>query len=65
MVYNYLLDLYNVLGERRTELEGRNDDSFDSIESKEYHRGQIAAVDEFTKFLRDNYHEKLPRRMRK
>lgn len=64
MVYNYLLDLYKMLGERKKELEGQGEDTFDSAESKEYHRGQITAIDEFNIFLRDNYHEKLPRRMR-
>ena len=63
MVYNYLLDLYNILGERRKELEGQNDDS-SSLDAKEYLRGQITAIDEFKQFLQDNYHDKLPRRKR-
>jgi len=64
MVYNYLLDLYKMLGERKKELEEQSEDSFNSTQSKEYHHGQLAAVDEFTTFLRNNYHNKLPRRMR-
>lgn len=65
MVYNYLLDLYKMLDERKKELENQREDSLDSTEAKEYHQGQITAVDEFTSFLRENYHEKLPRRMRR
>ena len=64
MVYNYLLDLYKMLGDRKKELEGQGEASFASIDSKECHRGQLTAVDEFATFLRNNYHEKLPRRMR-
>ncbi len=65
MVYNYLLDLYQMLSERKQELEAQSKDSFDSTESKEYSRGRLTAVKEFTAFLRDNYHDKLPRRMRR
>jgi hypothetical protein len=61
MVYNYLLDLYKMLEERKKELGGEKSLSSDS---NEYQRGQLAAIREFTSFLKDNYHEKLPRRMR-
>jgi hypothetical protein len=64
MVYNYLLDLYEILEQRKNELESGKALSVDSSESKEYLRGQINAVVEFTSFLKENYHEKLPRRMR-
>jgi hypothetical protein len=65
MVYNYLLDLYKVLAERKKHLVEPGDASFGSIDSGQYHKGRITAIEEFTKFLEKNYHHKLPRRMQK
>jgi hypothetical protein len=63
MVYNYLLDLYQVLAERKKELERLGKESSDSLEIEQYRQGQLAAVNDFTAFLKKNYHAKLPRRM--
>jgi len=65
MVYNYLLDLYQVLAERKNEIEKLNNGPFESPEAEQYHQGRLAAVNDFTTFLKNNYHAKLPRRMQK
>jgi hypothetical protein len=64
MVYNYLLDLYQVLAERKMEIERLSKEpSDDSLEIEQYRKGQLLAVNDFTAFLKKNYHAKLPRRM--
>jgi hypothetical protein len=64
MVYNYLLDLYQVLGERKMEIERLSKEpSDDSLENEQYRQGQLSALNDFTVFLKKNYHAKLPRRM--
>jgi hypothetical protein len=63
MVYNYLLDLYQVLAERKKEIERLGKESSNSLEIEHYRRGQLSAVNDFTAFLKNNYHAKLPRRM--
>lgn len=65
MVYSYLLDLYRVLGEREKEIKKRQEDSSLSPEAEEYLRGRLGAIDEFTIFLKNNFHSHLPRRMRR
>jgi hypothetical protein len=65
MVYNYLLDLYQVLAERKKEIERLGDTSSPSSEDEQYNQGRILVLDDFTAFLRKNYHAKLPRRMQK
>lgn len=65
MAYSYLLDLYRVLAERKNEIEKQGDVSFESSEAEEYHQGRLAVVNDFTTFLKNNYHAKLPRRLQK
>ena len=65
MVYNYLLDLYQVLAERKNEIERHGYDSSESHEAEQFHQGRLTAIDDFTTFLRNNYHTKLPRRIQK
>jgi len=65
MVYSYLLDLYRVLAEREKEIKRLQDNSSLSPENEEFLRGRRAAVSDFTKFLRHNFHAKLPRRLQK
>ena len=65
MVYNYLLDLYQVLAQRKKEIARQSGEPFDSPEAEQYHQGRLSAIDDFTAFLRNNYHAKLPRRMQK
>lgn len=64
MVYNYLLDLYQVLAERERSIKERQEDPAASPETKEYLQGRLAAVSDFHTFLKDNFHARLPRRLR-
>jgi hypothetical protein len=65
MVYNYLLDLYQVLAERKNEIKRDSSGLSESQEIEQFYRGRLAAIDDFTTFLRSNYHAKLPRRIQK
>lgn len=65
MVYSYLLDLYRVLGERENEIKKRQEDTSVSAETEEHLRGRLAAVNEFSIFLKSNFHAQLPRRLRR
>jgi hypothetical protein len=65
MVYNYLLDLYQVLAERKNEIARQGGDPSESAEAEQFHQGQLTAIDDFAAFLRNNYHTKLPRRIQK
>jgi hypothetical protein len=65
MAYSYLFDLYRVLAERKNEIERLNAESSESPEVEQYNQGRLTAVNNFTAFLKDNYHAKLPRRMQK
>jgi hypothetical protein len=65
MAYSYLLDLYRVLAEREKDIEKLQEDPSLSPEREEYLRGRLAAVRDFEKFLRQNFHAKLPNRLRK
>lgn len=64
MSYNYLLDLYKVLEERKSHLINTSDSSEKQEKDIQHLRGQLSAIDDFTTFLRQNYHYKLPRRLR-
>jgi hypothetical protein len=47
------------------EIEKFMDEPFDSREDAQYQQGRLVAVNDFSVFLKENYHEKLPRRMQK
>jgi hypothetical protein len=64
MAYSYLLDLYRVLAERKNEIEKENAPG-ESPDAEQYREGRLSVVNDFTKFLKDNYHAKLPRRLQK
>ena len=65
MVYNYLLNLYQVLDKRKEDIE--LEISQLSNESKMLHcqKGRLVVINEFKDFLTASYHEKLPRRIQK
>ena len=65
MAYTYLLDLYRILAERKHEIEKLGNEPFESPEAAQYRQGRLTAVNDFTAFLKTNYHAKLPRRMQK
>lgn len=65
MAYSYLLDLYKVL-EKRKSLLIKSADNLDlQDKGMQQLRGQLSVIDDFTKFLRQNYHHRLPRRLQK
>lgn len=65
MVYNYLLTLYKVLETRNEEIKTARAQEALNSEQNEYLLGRQTAVRDFSRFLHQNYHEKLPRRMQK
>jgi hypothetical protein len=58
VAYNYLLELYDTIVQRRREAQQS------ARTAADYRQGQIEALDEFERFLRDTYHGQLPRRIR-
>ena len=65
MVYNYLLDLYRELDKRKENIEMMIAEAADDMDKRTYQRGRLRAVEDFKKFLTNNYHGKLPRRLQK
>ena len=63
MVYSYLLQLYNVLDQRKKDIELEISHLADDPESLQYQQGRLTVINEFKDFLVTNYHAKLPRRM--
>ncbi|KJR96929.1 MAG: hypothetical protein VR65_26150 [Desulfobulbaceae bacterium BRH_c16a] len=64
MAYSYLLDLYRTLAEKENEIKKRQEAPSVSLEADTYLQGRLAAVNEFSIFLKDNFHTQLPRRLR-
>ena len=65
MSYNYLLKLYQVLDERIDQIDDEEfSDNTVSGES-EYQRGRRDCLVDFKNYLKENYHDKLPRRIQK
>jgi hypothetical protein len=65
MVYNYLLDLYQVLDKRKRNIELQISHSSNDPKKQQYQQGRLAAINDFNDFLTTHYHAKLPRRMQK
>jgi hypothetical protein len=63
MAYNYLLNLYKVLNERKKEIGLKLQKAVDDPEQELYEQGRLSAITDFTIFLQKNYHKKLPRRL--
>lgn len=64
MAYSYLLDLYRVLDEREQEIRGRQAEPAASRETRYLLEGRLDAVTDFHSFLKENFHSRLPRRLR-
>lgn len=65
MAYSYLLDLYQALAERQEAIL-KTRESPDATAAEElYRQGRLDATTDFLAFLKNNYHEKLPRRLQK
>ena len=65
MVYNYLLNLYKVLDERKKDIEIQISQLSDNSGKLEYQKGRLKSISEFRSFLKTHYHTKLPRRIQK
>lgn len=65
MVYNYLLGLYKALESRSEKIKSAQATASNSAEQAEYLEGRLAAITDFTNFLHQSYHKKLPRRLQK
>lgn len=65
MVYNYLLDLYQVLDKRKRNIEFQISQSSNDPEKQQYLQGRLTAINDFKDFLTTHYHAKLPRRIQK
>ena len=65
MSYTYLLDLYNVLGDRIDLITAEQEEASTPPKQHSYQQGRIDCLIEFKSFLKKNYHQKLPRRIQK
>ncbi len=63
MAYTYLLDLYQALNSRKTALTKQLTETDNSANTIQYKQGQLDVIEEFSHYLRENFHAKLPRRM--
>ena len=62
MAYNYLLELYETIGDRKREASQGVERA--SEVDRERSRGRVDVLEEFEGFLKTNYHPRLPRRIR-
>ena len=64
MAYTYLLDLYQALSKRKTAIKKQlTENGTTAADTTQYKQGQLDVIDEFSHYLRENFHSKLPRRM--
>jgi len=63
MAYTYLLDLYQALSKRKSTIKKQLTETSNSADTIQYKQGQFDVIDEFSRYLRENFHSKLPRRM--
>jgi len=63
VAYTYLLDLYQALSSRKTAIKKQLTKTDNSADTTQYKRGQLDVIEEFSHYLRENFHSKLPRRM--
>jgi len=65
MSYTYLLELYQALDERIRDLTVEQQQTSLSPEQRAYLQGRLDCLAAFASFLKNNYHNKLPRRIQK
>ena len=63
MSYTYLLDLYSALDHRIERISGEQGEVSASREQHSCLQGRLDCLAEFRAFLKENYHQKLPRRI--
>ncbi len=64
MAYVYLMDLYSYIDQRLAETMKALAESERENGEKSFYRGRVEALSDFKIFLKQNFHEKLPRRIR-
>lgn len=64
MAYNYLLELYETIASRRGEAQRGGVERGDEAVDRARRRGRVEALDDLERFLRAQYHPRLPRRIR-
>lgn len=64
MAYVYLLDLYAFIDQRLSESVSALDEAEREGGEMGFLKGRIAALSDFKVFLRQNFHPKLPRKIR-
>ncbi len=65
MSYTYLLDLYDALDNRIRDISIELQETPTSPERCSYQQGRLDTLAAFKMFLRENYHQKLPRRIQR
>lgn len=66
MSYTYLLDLYNVLTARISDIEGTlKDDTALSSNAQQHLAGRRDCLESIYQFLEEHYDHKLPRRLQR
>lgn len=64
MAYVYLLDLYNFIDQRLAQTASALKEAEGDIGETSFQNGRIAALSDFKAFLKQDFHPKLPRRIR-
>jgi len=64
MAYVYLLDLYTYIDQRLTESVKALGEAESENGDMGFHKGRIEALSDFRIFLKQNFHSKLPRKIR-
>ncbi len=65
MAYNYLLELYETIHQRREDAQRKLTDlSEHSGSDLERQKGRMELLEEFETFLKEHYHIRLPRKIR-
>ena len=65
MAYSYLLDLYRALAEREQAIKQQQNNGPLEPEIENFLQGRLDTVNDFSSFLRNRFHAKLPRRLQK
>jgi hypothetical protein len=65
MSYSYLIDLYHVLDERINQIDSEKSPDNTQADESEYQQGRRDCLVDFKKYLEENYHHKLPRRIQR
>lgn len=65
MAHDHLLETYTYIEQRLARARQKLVDAQANPYDRQYASGQVKALSDFERFLFENYHAKLPRRLRK